>query len=169
VASAAETYKSITIDADGLVTILTENGKRLTPPLAPGERGGQPAAVSPDRRSAAWTVLHPECEGCAATMPLSIAVLTDGKSRGFWSRTGSPISFWMFVDGGQRVAFHSETPHGAMGLTYELWDLATDQRLAEYVPTYDRNGRTIARPHEPAWVRALDAAESTHAVRKRPG
>ena len=87
-------------------------------------------------------------------------VLHDGQLRRLEGEFHLLISFWAFQDGGKQVAFKEETAHGGMGLHYELWDVATGKRVADYTPEYDQNGRGIARPNEPKWVQTLDAAQA---------
>jgi hypothetical protein len=89
---------------------------------------------------------------------LVLVVFHDGRLH---SLSGAAaIWFWRFQDGGKRVAAHEELPHGAEGEHYDLWDVASGKHVAEYRPEYDDRGQTVARPNEPEWVKALDAAEA---------
>jgi len=152
----AERYANLSVGARGKVTIITEDGRRIRPPIDDEQVGIQRWALAPDRESVGWLILYPFC--CTAyPLPEKLVVFSNGQLHTFKGGFGEPIWRWRFQDRGKRVAFYEETPHGSQGLHYELWDVARGQRVAEYSPTYDENGRVIARPNEPSWVQALEA------------
>ena len=159
----ADRYQSVAINADGSVNVSTEDGRRIKPPLlAPyandGKNvGAEKAVVSSDRESVGWLALFENC--CTSyPLPLKLVILHDGQLHLLEGR--SAIWFWSFQDGGKRVAAREELPHGDQGLHYDLWDVASGKRVADYTPDYDENGHSVARPNEPEWVRVLDAAEA---------
>jgi len=159
--SPADRYADVTINADGSVTVGTEDGRHLTPPrLAPYAQdgknvGAEQAAVSPDHQSVGWLALFENC--CTSyPLPLTLVILHNGRSHAFEGI--APIWFWSFQNGGERVATREEAPHGGERIHYDLWDVASGKRVADFTPEYDEDGQT--RPNEPAWVKALDAAEA---------
>ena len=160
-----ERYVEVAVSADGTVSITTDDGRRITPArVDPGLDGFEPAgatqaAVAPDHQSVGWLALYDWC--CTSyPIPLQLIILTNGRSLALSGEAGEPIWFWRFQDGGRRIAFREETPHGEMRRHYELWDVLSGKRIADYRPEYDENGHDVGRPNEPRWVKALDAEES---------
>jgi hypothetical protein len=158
-----ERYESVVVDPDGSVAVTTEDGRRIASPRLPPlsadmpNVGAEQAAVSPDHQSVGWLALFTNC--CTSyPLPLNLVILHDGRLHVLEGSTS--IWFWSFQDGGRRVAAREELPHGDQGLHYDLWDVASGDRVAEYAPAYDTDGHPIARPNEPEWVKALDAAEA---------
>ena len=94
--------------------------------------GVERAAVSPDRQSVAWLTLYP-VGFTTYPLPLKLALFNNGRLKGAFRE---PIWFWTFQNGGRTVAFEEETSHSSRGLHYELWDVVTGTRVAEYTPTY---------------------------------
>jgi hypothetical protein len=158
-AAPAEKYANVVVGQDGRVDVVTESGRHITPPNDGDQVGADQAAVAPDHQSVGWLSLYPNC--CTSyPLPLKLMVLHDGHVRTLSGESHLLISFWAFQGGGKQVAFKEETAHGGMGVHYELWDVASGKRVADYTPEYDQNGRDIARPNEPNWVQALDAAQA---------
>ena len=158
-------YASVAVNADGNVTVSTEDGRQITPPRLPpfsdgiNSVGADKAAVAPDHRSVGWLALF-ENGGTSYPLPLKLVVLHNGRLHSLDGNGYASIWFWSFQDGGKRVAAREELPHGGVGVHYDLWDVASGKRVADYTPTYDENGHTIARPNQPAWVKALDVSEA---------
>jgi hypothetical protein len=151
-------YATATLDETGNVVIVTESGQRITPSKDEDQVGAAQVKVSPNLRSVGWLALYPFC--CTSyPLPLKLFVQNGGRLLTINSSSGSPIWFWMFQNKGTRIAVREETPHGSKGTYYVLWDVRTGRRVTDYTPKYDANGNTIARPHEPKWVQALDATE----------
>jgi hypothetical protein len=157
--SAAERYANVLIEPDGGVTVITEDGRRITTPSKDDDQvGADRAAVAPDRQSVGWLATYSNC--CTSyPLPLKLMILWNGQLRTLKAKHARPIWYWTFQGGGKFVAFRQETTHGSQGLHYERWDVVSGRRVADYMPEYDENGHTVSRPHEPKWVRALDAAE----------
>jgi hypothetical protein len=162
----ADRYTSVEVNAYGSVTVSTEDGRHITPaPVAPVIEGFKnvgaiEAAISPDHQSVGWLA---EFENCCTSYPLPLKLVILHNSRLHVLAGNAAIWFWSFQDGGKRVAAREELPHGEEGVHYDLWDVASGKRVADYTPQYDYAGHTIGRPNEPAWVKALDAAEAkTH-------
>jgi hypothetical protein len=157
--SAAERYASVLVDQDRRVIVVTNDGRHITPPQDRDQVGAEQAAVAPDKQSVGWLALSRWC--CTSyPIPMTLVVFSNGQVRVMKGALGEPIWYWHFQNGGRRVAFKEETPHGSMGLHYELWDVRSGRRVADYTPEYDENGRVAARPKEPLWVKALDASQS---------
>jgi hypothetical protein len=159
----SDRYLSAVINVDGSVTVTTEDGRDITPTrLAPYAKdienvGASRAAVSSDHESVGWLALFENC--CTSyPLPLKLVILHGGRLKSY--EGNAAIWFWSFQNGGTRVAAREEMPHGGQGLHYDLWDVASGKRVAEYTPEYDQDGRTVARPNEPEWVKALDVAEA---------
>jgi hypothetical protein len=156
-APAAERYDNIHVGQDGKVIVVTDDGRHISPPNDGDQVSANQATIAPDHESVGWLALYPFC--CTSyPLPLKLMVLSNGQLRALKGESGYPIWHWGFQDGGKRVAFSEETPHGSRGLHYELWDVKSGRRVADYTPEYDENGFVIARPNEPQWVRALDAS-----------
>ena len=152
---AAERYVSVGVGPDGRVTVVTEDGRRMTPPNDNEQVGADQAEVAPDHASVCWRALYTNC--CTSyPLPRCLKLFVDGELHTL-KGTGLPVWQWQYQDGGRLVAFREETPHGGQGEHYELWDVRTVRRIAEYTPTYDTDGHTIARPNVPTWVAVLDA------------
>jgi len=152
--SAADRYARVLVD-NGRLVIVTEDGRSIAPPNDKEQVGTEGATISPDRESVAWLALYAKC--CTPEPhPMRLLILSGGKLRSLKGQLGEPIARWQFQDGGRRVAFREETPHGSRGLHYELWDVRTGRRVADYKPAYDSSGRVTARPDEPGWVRLLE-------------
>ncbi len=164
-AGRAAKYDSVSIGDDGTVTLVTGDCRRRAYENTPRSLGTHPyhtaakAAVSDDGSAAAWLAMFRECETCSdETLPLELVVVRHGKTRHITGAEGAPIWYWMFQDGGQRVAFMEGTRMGDEPDHYELWDVATGKRLADYKPKWDQNDLPIG-PKPPKWVRDLEAAE----------
>jgi len=158
----ADRYASVAVNADGSVTVNTEDGRQITPPrvlIDTGSRieqsvGATDAAVSPDHQSVGWIALFDFC--CTSyPIPLKLVIFSNGRLIPF-SGT-EPIWFWSFQDGGRRVAAREEMLHGDPHTHYELWDVRSGRRIGVYHPEYDES---TADPKGPEWVKALDAAEA---------
>jgi hypothetical protein len=163
--SRAAKYASVSIGDDGRVTLVTGDCQRLAYEETPRSLGNHPyrtsakAAVSTDRSAAAWLAMFRECDSCSDdVLPLEVVIVRDGKTLHVAGAEGAPIWYWMFQDGGRRVAFMEGTRMGDRPDHYELWDVAAGKRLADYKPKWDQNNLP-AGPKPPKWVRDLDVAE----------
>jgi len=158
----SDKYSGVTINANGSVTVNTEDGRQITParlaPIVAGMEhvGAEQAAVSPDRQSVVWLAVF---DNAGRPIPLKLVILTNGRLSSLRGSDHYPIWFWNFQDNGRRVAFQENAPYGLVGLHYELWDVKRVKRVADYRPEYEENGHPIAWPNEPEWVKTLDAAE----------
>jgi hypothetical protein len=158
-AAPADRYASVAVNADGSVTITTENGRNITPSVDATIRnvGAEQAAVAPDHQSVAWLALS-YVSPTSHPIPLKLVILRDGRLSSI-SASEPPIGFWSFQDDGRRVALLETPPRrAAAALYYELWDAESGTRVADYRPVYE-NGITIER-NSPVWVKALHAAEA---------
>jgi hypothetical protein len=158
----AAKYGSASIAEDGRVTLVTGDCRRLTYEEAPRSLGNHPystaakAAVSADQSAAAWLAMFKECESCREdVLPLELVVVRDGKTLYVTGAEREPIWYWMFQNGGKRVAF-MEGPRMDESAHYELWDIVARKRLADYTPKRDDRFLLIG-PKPPKWVRDLDA------------
>ena len=59
--SAAERYENVLVDQAGKVTVVTEDGRHITPPVDDERVGADQAAVAPDHQSVGWRALYPFC------------------------------------------------------------------------------------------------------------
>src|SRR6059036_1453383 len=102
--SAAERYANVLIDQDGKVTVVTEDGRHITPPVNDQQVGADQAAVAPDHQSVGWRALYPFC--CTSyPLPLKLVILSNGQLHTLRGSYEEPIWFWGFQDGGKHVAF----------------------------------------------------------------
>jgi hypothetical protein len=155
--SISDRYARVLADDKGKVAVITEDGRQIAPPADKGQVGVQGATISSDRESVAWLALYAGC--CTSTpQPLKLVILNGGRMRTLKGQLGEPIAGWQFQDGARRVAFKEGSPHGSRGVHYELWDVSTGRRVADYLPARDAKGRATAQGKQPGWVTALDAA-----------
>jgi len=131
VGSPADRYADVTINADGSVTVSTEDGRQITlPTLAPyapaaltGAQGmkhvgAEQAVVSPDRQSVGWLALFENCT--SYPLPLKLVILHNGRISTLQGEAS--IWFWSFQNAGKRAATCEELPHRGQALHYDLWD-----------------------------------------------
>jgi len=148
-AAAPETYRSAIVDSMGQLRIVTSRGRQITPRMEDDQVGFTEPAVSRNRRAVGWLALFPNA-ATSYPVPLELVILATGRQRTYVG-LGLMLSRWTFTADGRRVAFREETVHGGFGVHYQLHDVATGRRLAEYEEDPEKP-RT-----PPAWVRALDA------------
>src|SRR5262249_30769469 len=150
-------YANIITEEGRQVVVVTVSGRRLAQKNDTEQTGASDGRISLDGRSAGWLALYPYASA-SYSIPMKLVLLTNGSRRVLSSTNGLPIWYWSFQDGGNRVAYHSETTHGGLGERYELRDVASGRLIAAYTPEYDVDGRVAARPNEPGWVKELDAS-----------
>ena len=157
----SDRYATIAVTADGNLIVTTEDGRRITPNVRLYDTdmqsvGAEQAAVAPDHQSVGWLVRF-YSSPTSHPMPLKLVMLTDGR---LWTISGDgPIGFWSFQDGGERVALYRAHPNGLVLLSYELWDVKSGTRVANY-QCEKENDQFVCRSPQPDWVKALDAAEA---------
>jgi hypothetical protein len=156
-AARADTYVSVTIDAQGQLTIRTKEGRHISPAREKDQVGFSSARMSPDGRAVGWLADFPNC--CTSyPIALKLVIYSNGRTQTFVG-SGLPIAKWMFRDGGRRIAFEQETVHGEQGINYELWDLPSNRQVDGYSPQYDRDLQLLPNQRGPQWVQELDALQ----------
>lgn len=149
VLAADEIYVRVALDPNGKLHIFTQDRREILPAIEKDQTGFDQAAIAPNRRSVGWLALYPNC--CTSyPIPLKLVIYSNGKMQAF---TGNelPIWRWRFLSSGRQFAFEQETVHGGLSVHYELHDLTSGKRLAEYEPEPGK----AATP--PAWVEELDS------------
>jgi hypothetical protein len=132
-AQATGRFDTVFVDASGQLHIATTDHRYMQPPKDSDQVGFDKAAISPDRRSAGWLALFPNC--CTSyPVPLKLVVYHDGAVRAFMG-TELPVWRWRFDSTSTRVAFYQETVHGGFGAHYELRDIVTGDLIAQYDPS----------------------------------
>ena len=149
-AATAETYRSAIVDSMGQLRIVTSRGREITPRMEEDQVGFEEPAVSRNRRAVGWLALFPN-SATSYPIPLKLVILANGRQRTYIG-LGLLLSRWAFTADGRRVAFREETVHGGFGVRYQLHDVATGRRVAEYEPDPEKPQAP------PAWVRALNAS-----------
>lgn len=149
-----ETYISATIDANGYLSIVTVNGKRVL--IRKGKK--QTAFSTPQISSAKTAVAAQAMFGNCCTsydIPLQLVVYSGGKVHRF-KGVGWPIFEWGFADSGSRIAYGQETVHYACETHYELRDIETE-RLIEAIDVPQSCGQDPdPKPVKiPDWVASL--------------
>jgi hypothetical protein len=132
-------------DDHGTVRVALVGGKSATIRKQKDQVGADDIKIAPDRRTAGWTELYPNC--CTSyPIPLAIAIYRDGRVRRRF-RPGLMIYRWQFWEDGRQVAFCSGTVHSDQGVTCELHDVESGRKLADFGGLPDE--------HSPAWARGL--------------
>jgi hypothetical protein len=150
-AAAADSYRRAEILENGRLRIVTADGKKILPKKRRDQVGFDKVAVSENGRAVGWLALYPNC--CTSyPIPLELVILANGRGRKL-TGNGLPIWRWQFTAGGKHVAFEQETVHGGLGIHYELRDVASGRRVAQYGPD------AASSAEKPGWVRDLDAAQ----------
>lgn len=126
--AADEIYVRVALDPNGKLHIFTQDRREILPANENDQTGFHHAAIAPDRCAVGWLALYPNC--CTSyPIPLKLVIYSNGKTQTF---TGS-----------KQFAFEQETVHGGLGVHYELHDLTSGKRLAEYEP---EPGKAAAPP-----------------------
>lgn len=132
-------------DDNGTVHVALVNGKSATIRKQKEQVGADEVKVAPDRRTAGWTELYPNC--CTSyPIPLAIAVYRDGRVRRRF-RPGLMIYRWQFWEDGRQIAYCSGTVHSDGGVRCELHDVESGRKTADFAGLPDE--------HSPAWARGL--------------
>jgi hypothetical protein len=154
---AAEHYVKASVDAAGALRILTSDGRAIVPPKEPDQVGFDNVAISPDGSAVGWVAMFPNC--CTSyPIPLKLLIYSNGKARAF-TGTGLPVWQWRFTGGGKQVAFEQETVHGGLGVHYELRDIASGRKAAEWNPTIGPDNQPLENQKLPPWASGLDAKQ----------
>jgi hypothetical protein len=154
-AVAGDAYVRARVDADGQLRIATAAGQTIEPKKDPEQVGFAKPQVAADRSAVGWLAQYPNC--CTSyPIPLKLMIMVNGTVQVF-TGNGLPIWQWGFLASGTQVAFQQETVHGGLNVHYELRDVATGRRLAEYDPPVGSDDRPLARQNVPKWVTELDA------------
>jgi hypothetical protein len=154
--AAGRRYVSASVDGSGNLRIV-DSGKRAT--LVKKERdqvGFDQIRIAKGGRAIGWLALFPNC--CTSyPIPLALVVESGGRRHRF-TGIGVPVFQWRFMNGGSRVAFQQETVHGGFSIHYEMRDVGSGRRLAQWEPTYGSDNRVEAEQHPPPWVKEFNAA-----------
>ena len=117
----------------------------------PGEEqvGISDLQIASYKQAVGWTVERSGDDfGTNYPMSLELIVIWEG-SRRYHIFPGATIGPWQFEDGGKRVAVFSETPHGDMETSCQLYDTATGKRLAFWDPhSHTKEPKRAAPFHE---------------------
>ena len=147
---AADRYVRAFVGEAGTLRILTSSGREIVPPKEPEQVSVDKIAISPDGRSVGWVALFPNC--CTSyPIPLKLVVYSAGKARTF-TGAGLPVWQWRFTAGGSQVIFEQETVHGGLGRHYEVRDIASGRRIAQWEPTVGPDNQPLKNQKPPRWV-----------------
>jgi hypothetical protein len=137
---------AIFIGADGVVSIIENDGKLVQPPKEKEQVGARFQQFSDDRQSVGWLV---DSDFCCTSYPiqLMLVVYKPGKPLRHFTGDGRAIFRWSFVDGGKRVGFYQDFLHGTPAPHYELHDVGSERLIGKW-----DNDLT---PKAPAWTRGL--------------
>ncbi|HEX2225202.1 MAG TPA: hypothetical protein VHN15_13460 [Thermoanaerobaculia bacterium] len=163
--ASAERYVQATVDEQGQLTILTEDGRSIVTAKDHEQVAFSNPQVSPDGSSVGWLAEYPFC--CTSyPIPLKLVIYSKDATRTF-TGSGLPIWDWQFRADGKQVAFRQETVHGGAGVHYEWRDVVSDRLLAEWEPEVGIDNRPLPAANLPEWVRDLgsQAASATESDR----
>jgi len=156
-ASAADRYVSASVDEAGALRIVTSDGRTIVQGKEREQVGFDKVAISLDGVSVGWLALFPNC--CTSyPIPLKLMVYSAGKLRSF-TGSGLPVWRWHFTGDGKQVAFSQETVHGGLGVHYELRDIGSGRRVAQWDPTIGRDNQPVENQNRPKWVSDLDGTQ----------
>jgi len=152
---AADRYLRAAVDEAGALRVVTRAGQALVFHKDPEQVDFDQIAVSPDSLSVGWLALYPNC--CTSyPIPLKLVIYSAGKLRKY-AGSDLPVWRWRFLARGKQVAFEQETVHGGLGVHYELRDVRTGRRIAEYSPVTGSDSLPEPNTKNPEWVAELDA------------
>lgn len=130
-------YRSIRIDKNGTLYIITGSGEEIRAPKSKGAVGSDEAKVSSDGRRVGWLALYPFpglTRGDYDPGPYegSLVIYAGGKvvqrfetDQMFWD--------WHFWNGGAQVAFTTGPWHGGAAQA-RLCDIVTGKTIATWIP-----------------------------------
>jgi hypothetical protein len=123
----AETYESVTIDAEGSLVIITSDHRTIVV-----RRDGDQTAFANPIISTGRTAVGAQAEfkNCCTSydIPLELVIYANGTVHRL-TGIGLPIFKWQFVDGGRRVAFGQEPVHFGCSIHYELRDVQSERLI----------------------------------------
>ncbi len=115
------------------------------------EEGITDPKIAPDKRTAGWTENFDNC--CTSySIPLVLAVYSSGK-RILHIQQGQMVWYWIFRDGGKRVAAVWGTTHGPEVGDYQLYDVKTGRMLSEVFG--DEETQSL-KPDAPEWAKETE-------------
>jgi hypothetical protein len=142
-------------DGQGWVHIITADGRAHTIKPREWQAGGgfSDVVVAPDRRTVGWLanqMLTPLQAGSNYSYPVAfeLDVWRDGRVIRKFSSDVSTIQNWLFLDGGNEVAFHVGPLHGQEFYDCALFDVNRGKPLAHWA--LDRKDYTV-----PNWAKQL--------------
>jgi len=126
--------------------IVDSDGKVIIPPPEKGQAGVDFLKIADDKHTAGWLVDEKIDDGTSYPIALTLVVYRSGKILHRFG-DGMVIANWCFLEGGEQVAFYTNTLHGDLAPHYELHGVASGRLVGKY------DGHP--GPHAPAWTRDL--------------
>ncbi|MDR3612244.1 MAG: hypothetical protein P4L53_01675 [Candidatus Obscuribacterales bacterium] len=108
-------------------------------------------SVAPDKRTIAWTETFDNC-GTSYSIPLILAIYQSGKTI-LHIQQGQMVWYWMFLDGGKRIAAVWGTTHGPEIGDYQLYDSKTGRMLSE---TFGDVDTQFLKADAPEWAKQTE-------------
>jgi hypothetical protein len=109
-------YRSVSVDTDGQLHIVTNSGKEILPPKLRDQIAFGDPRIAPDGRTAGWLALYPYPNPPGDTYvgdPLAGALVLYRGGRIIHTFSTDQVFWdWQFWDGGKHVAFSTGPTHG---------------------------------------------------------
>ena len=144
-------YTGATVGPDRVLRITTRAGQTIMIGREIDQVGFEQIAIAEAGSAVGWVTQWPNTGGTSGPIPGSVAVLSGGRVRKL-NEDGLPSWEWRFITQGRQVALREGTTHGGLGLTYKLYDVATGNLVAEYIPKVDQYREPLPNQPWPAWV-----------------
>jgi hypothetical protein len=143
----AEKYRSVSVDDNGRLHILFDNGQEVALPVEKGQTSFSDPAVSPDGRTVGWIVMMRE-ESDVSSSDEFAAELVLYQQGHIVRRFTSYQTFWgwQFRNGGQQVAYATGPTHGGASECL-LRDIGSGRVVARWMVTESSP--------PPAWAKDL--------------
>jgi hypothetical protein len=138
-------FQPLTFSPKGGVHVLLSDGTEFQAPKEKGQMACSSPAVSEDTLAAGWLVEQITC--CQPyPIPTLLVIYRPGK-RLIHFGGEALIGDWRFLEGGTRVAFYSNSPHGDNAPHYELRDVETGRLIGKW------DGHLTEKA--PAWTKGM--------------
>jgi len=137
--------KAYVEEADGVVHIVTREGKDTGIPKEKDQVRAESVKVAEGRQAAGWLV---DYENCCTSYPIPLTLVVYRSGRIIQRiQPGLMIFDWRFVEGAKQIALSSGTVHGMTFRSLSLYDVRTGRQLRRWEGSWKET--------PPPWARGL--------------